>query len=117
MQLLGSVDVLGSDAYANEAGYGAAEDGEGGEQAEEKRRLDGAGFAEEADQEMMCHHLEGLRDAGGEFAAALDVGEGDLGDESGAERGGEDVGGGDGVLDSEGDADAADGRRGVCGVS
>ena len=65
----------------------------------------------------MDDDLEGLGDAGGELAAVLDVVEGELGDDAGGEYGREDAGGGDGVLNGEVDADAADGGHGVGGVA
>lgn len=40
----------------------------------------------------MDDNLKGLGDAGRQFAAALDVGEGKLGDYAGFERGGKDAG-------------------------
>ena len=88
-----------------------------GEESEEQGWFDGGGVAEGADEQVVDDDLKGLGDACGEFAAALDVGEGELGDDAGLEGGGEDAGGGDGVLNGEVDADAADGRHGVGGVA
>ena len=69
----------------------------------------------------MHEDLEALREANGEGAAALHTGEGALRDDAGlealAKRRDEQVGGGDGILDGEVDADAADGRHGVGGVA
>ncbi|MCU1225786.1 MAG: hypothetical protein JWQ42_3879 [Edaphobacter sp.] len=65
----------------------------------------------------MDRDLECLRDAGGEFAAVLDVAQSELGDDAGGERGGEDAGCGYSVLDGEVDTDAADRGHGVSGVS
>src|ERR1035441_2655467 len=85
---MGSVglDVFGADAYSDEASGSAAEDGEGCDQAQQQWWLDGGGVAENVCHEVMGDDLEALGDAGGEFAAGLDVGEGELGDEWRAER-------------------------------
>ena len=66
---------------------------------------------------MVSENLKGLGDAGGEFAAMLDVGEGEFGNEAGCEDWSQDAGGGDGVLNSEIDADAANGGHGVGGIA
>ena len=65
----------------------------------------------------MGEDLEGLGDAGREFATVLYVSEGEFGDDIGGESRGKDTGGGDGVLNRKVDADASDGRHGVGGVS
>ena len=65
----------------------------------------------------MDRDLETLGDASGEFAAALDVSEGEFGDHPGFECGRENARGSDCVLNGEIDADASYGRHGVCGVA
>ena len=69
----------------------------------------------------MGEGLEELRDADGEGAVTLDFCERGDGDGTGhggeMERAGEDVGGGDCVLNGDIDADAADGGHGVGGVA
>ena len=79
--------------------------------------MDGGGVAEEAGEEAVDRRLEGLGDFGGEFATVLDSCEGEFGDEGFAEGGGEDAGGGYGVLNGEVDADAAYGGHGVGGIA
>ena len=61
--------------------------------------------------------LDALGAADGLDAVLLDPLEVVVGEGVGAERVGEDVGGGDGVLQGDVDADAADGRHGVGGVA
>ena len=61
----------------------------------------------------MDRNLEALRDEGGEFAATLNVGERESGNESGFERRREGACSGYGILNGEVDADTANGRHGV----
>ena len=111
------LDVFGADSDAYETGQGAAKEWVGREQTEDKGRFDGRGVAEGPRKETVGENLEGLRDAGGEFAAVLDSSEGELGDDAGGKDGREDARGGYGVLNGEVDADAADGGHGVGGVA
>ncbi len=109
--------VLRTYAEADEAGSGAAEESDWREKAQEQGWLDGAGVSKEPGEQVVGCDLEGLCDACGELAAALDVGQGDLGDEGRTEWAGEDVGCGYSVLDGEVDAEAAYGRHRVGGVA
>ena len=71
----GGLDGFRADAEAYEAGEGSAEDGIGGEKAKSKGGLQLAGSTEGALEEAVGEDLEGLGDAGGEFASMLDGGE------------------------------------------
>jgi len=61
--------------------------------------------------------LNRLSHARGKFAACLNFLEVGIGGGSGGQNGNENVRGGDGVLNSEIDANAADGRHGVRGIA
>lgn len=74
-------------------------------------------MAEGANQKTVDGDLKRLGDAGGEFASALNVGESKAGHDAGFERGREDAGGGDGILNGEVDADAADRRHGMGSIA
>jgi hypothetical protein len=116
------LDVFRAYAEAYEAGGGAAEERDSGKGEEDRVGAHGGGVAEEGHQHAVSHDLERLGEAGGELAAVLDLFEGEFGDrgaavEIGEEGLGEDVGGGDGILDGEVDADASDGGHGVGGVA
>ena len=107
------MDGFGADAHADEPGGEAAEDGMRSEEAEDQGWFEGGWVSEEGAEVAVRDGLECLGDAGGEFAAVLDLGEGELGDDGsggpGGERLGEDAGGGYGVLNGEVDADASGG--------
>ena len=62
---------------------------------------------------VLDEHLQPLRQAGRELAPALHLAQRVGPDAAGPQRGGEEVGRRDRVLDGEVDADAADGRHGV----
>lgn len=125
---VGGVDVFGADAQADGAGGDAAEDGEILQEPEwEWEALDGDfGGEGRSDEAFVCEDLKSLGDAGGKFAALahfvehlvegvytmLAIGVGMRG-----ENGCEDVGGGDGILNGEVDADSPDGRHGVRGIA
>jgi hypothetical protein len=111
------MDVFRADSDGDEAGEEAAEHWAAREEAEGEGGLDGGGVAEGAGEEVVGENLKGLGDAGGEFAALLDVREGEFGDNAGGEDRREDAGGGYGVLNGEVDADAADGGHGVGSVA
>jgi hypothetical protein len=115
--ILSRVDVFGADSDAYEAGQESAEQWAPGEDAEGEGRIDGCRVAKDAREKVVDEDLEGLSDAGGEFAAMLDVREGEFGDDPGGQDGCEDAGGSNGVLNGEVDADAADGGHGVGGVA
>ena len=51
-----------------------------GEETKHQRWFDARGVAEGAREEAVDEGLEGLGDAGGEFAAVLDVCQGEFGD-------------------------------------
>jgi hypothetical protein len=78
-------DVFGADSHADEAGEEAAEQRAAREEAEGEGGLDGRGVAEGAGEEAVGENLKRLRDAGGEFAALLDVREGEFCDDSGGQ--------------------------------
>ena len=115
------MDVLRADAHADEACEQTTQKAEAPGETGKERRLHGAGIAKKPIEYAVRLNLEELRDTGGKLAATLDAGEEGLGNACGGhecEQGlGEDVGGGDGVLDGEIDTDAADRRHGVRGVA
>ena len=116
--LFGEVDVLGAEADADQAGGDAAEVGEALEELEEPGQGEGFGAAEDAaDYVVLDDELEALGGAGGEHPSFLDGAKVVLGGRSSQERGTEDICGGNGVLNGEIDADAADWRHGVGGIT
>ncbi len=113
----GCLDVLGLEAEAYEAAEGSAGCGDVGERAEEKWRVLWFGVGEDAVDEAVGEDLDALGVADGGFAVVLEGEEVVEGQRAGAKGIGEAVGGGDGVLDGDVDADAADGGHGVGGVA
>ena len=116
---VGAFDVFGADADADDAGGDAAEDGKFGEQIERERESGDWFFVGEGrgDEIFVGEHLDSLSDASGEEAAIFKFVEVDVDVVFAGEYRGEDVGGGDGVLNGEIDANSADGRHGVGGVA
>ncbi len=109
--------VLGLEADADEAAGELLEAGDAGEDAQGEWGLHGALVVEGLVRDAVSDDLDALSAADGFDAALLDPLEVVVGEGVGAERVGEDVGGCDGVLQGDVDADAADGRHGVGGVS
>jgi len=96
--LLRSLDVLGLEAEAYEAGGELLEAGDGGEELEEEWGFDGAGVVEDSVEDAVGEDLDALGVVDGALAVVLDAGEVVGGGGVGEEGFGEDVGGGDGVL-------------------
>jgi len=96
--LLRSLDVLGLEAEAYEAGGELLEAGDGGEELEEEWGFDGAGVVEDSVEDAVGEDLHALGVVDGALAVVLDAGEVVGGGGVGEEGFGEDVGGGDGVL-------------------
>ena len=65
--------MFGADSDAYEAGQESAEEWVGREEAEQQGWLDGGWVAENSREEAVYLNLKELSDAGGEFAARLDV--------------------------------------------
>ena len=110
-------DVLRLQAESDETGGEALEAGDVGEDAQRERHRDRAGVAEDAVEDAVGEDLERLGAANGLFAVVLDLLQMMQRERVGLEGFGEDVGGGDRVLQGDVDADAADGRHGVRGVA
>src|SRR6185437_14079609 len=102
--------MLGADADAYDVGGNEAQRGDTGEETQDARRPQRPGAAQHRiDQAFLDGDLDALRDFGGEGPALLDGGEDRFVDRTALQRAAQRVGGGDGILDREVDADAADG--------
>ena len=111
------VNVFGPEAHADDAAGELLEAGDAGEDAERERSIEGPGIVQDAVDDLVGAGLQALRAQDGGLALGLNRVEMVAGEGAGAEWISEEVGGGDGVLDREVDADAADGRHGVGGVA
>ena len=111
-------DVFGAEAEADEAGGDAAEEGPAVEETEGPSGSERFGTAEDAgDDVVLDDELKTLGGVRGKCSAPLDGFEIPCGESSVAKPRGEDVGGGDGILNREIDADTANGRHGVRSVA
>src|SRR5690606_35634300 len=107
-------DVLAADAKPDDARRDALENGKTLHQAQQSRRLRyGRAVEVPADDPVLNGHLQSLGHARRPQAPALDSFERAVRHLMLAQRRGEDVGGGNRVLNSEIDADAADRRHRV----
>ena len=105
--------MLGLEAHADEAGCEVAETGHAGDHAECQWWGEGAAAVEDGVEHTVGEELHLLGFAHSRFAIVLNGAEVVYGGTAGEEAFGEDVGGGDCVLYSNVDADAADGGHGV----
>jgi hypothetical protein len=111
------VRVFGLKADAYEAAGEALEAGDAGGDAEKQGWFEWAFVAEGFVHDAVGEGLDALGAEDGGSAMLLDPLEVVVGEIVGAERVGEDIGGGDRILKRDVDADAADGGHGVGGVA
>ena len=109
--------MLGLEAHANEACGEIAKAGHACDNAKRKWRGEGAVAVEDGVEQAVGEELHFLGFAHGRFTIVLNGAEIVDGGTAGEKALGEDVGGGDCVLQGDVDADAADGGHGVGGVS
>jgi len=109
--------VLGLETHADEASGEVFEAWDAGGDAEGERRTDRAGALKGAGEDAVGENLYSLGVTHGRFAVMLDALQIMYGGAAGEEAFGEDIGGGDCVLQGDVDADAADGGHGVGGVA
>src|SRR5579885_1555243 len=110
--------MLRPNAEPDEARRQPAQRRKGGEQPQGEGRPERRRAGEHAaDDAVLDEELDALRRPCRQLAPALDLMKMRLPDLAAKQRAGEDIGGGDGVLDREIDADAAHRRHGVRGIA
>ncbi len=111
------VDVFGLEAETDEAAGEVLEAGDAGEDAQGQRRSHRALVTQGFVGDAVCDDLHALGAAYDADAVLLNPAEMMVRERVGAERIGEEIGGGDCILQRDVDADAADGGHGVRSVA
>ena len=112
------VNMLRADAEADDSGWDAAEEWKSGKQAGREWRLERFGFAQYTrDNPSFNHHLKPLGDSRGQFPSLLDAAQRIAGDFAFPERLEQSIACSYRVLNRQIDADPADGRHRVGGIS